>query len=214
MNYWTLDKQSQTPLYLQLYHQLRELILQGEFASHRLPPGRELARRLGVARITVTQAYEQLEAEGFVRRRRGAGTFVAPYLFTHVEEAAAARPFQPNYSSWGQRMLQTAVPPTNKQPRPEIDFGFGRSFPHIFPYDIWRKLLARYLSTDDAMIDPHRCDALSLWLRGRFLSAAGSAGQLSNALARRHLPARAGRDCEWGAAGVGYFSPAAAGTRG
>jgi GntR family transcriptional regulator / MocR family aminotransferase len=33
-----------------------------------------------------------------------------------------------------------------------IDFGFGRSFPHIFPYDVWRRLLARYLSTDDAML--------------------------------------------------------------
>jgi GntR family transcriptional regulator/MocR family aminotransferase len=36
--------------------------------------------------------------------------------------------------------------------RPAIDFGFGRSFPHIFPYDIWRRLLARYLSTDDTML--------------------------------------------------------------
>jgi GntR family transcriptional regulator/MocR family aminotransferase len=36
--------------------------------------------------------------------------------------------------------------------KPEIDFGFGRSFPHIFPYDIWRRLLARYLSTDDTML--------------------------------------------------------------
>jgi GntR family transcriptional regulator/MocR family aminotransferase len=34
----------------------------------------------------------------------------------------------------------------------EIDFGFGRSFPHIFPYDVWRSLLARYLSTDDVML--------------------------------------------------------------
>src|SRR5690606_30294100 len=29
---------------------------------------------------------------------------------------------------------------------------FGRSFPHVFPYDIWRSLLARYLSTDDVML--------------------------------------------------------------
>ena len=36
--------------------------------------------------------------------------------------------------------------------RPEIDFGFGRSFAERFPYDIWRRLLSRYLSTDDAML--------------------------------------------------------------
>ncbi len=152
MNYWTLDKKSQTPLYLQLYHQLRKAILQGEFAAHRLPPGRKLAHQLGVARITVAQAYDQLEAEGFVQRRRGAGTFVAPYLLNMVENNGGVRPYLPSYSSWGQRVLQTAVPPVPKQPRPEIDFGFGRSFPHIFPYDTWRRLLARYLSTDDVML--------------------------------------------------------------
>jgi len=107
---------------------------------------------LGIARITVSQAYNQLETEGFVRRRQGAGTFIVPYLSSVVAREMETRPFQPNLSAWGQRMLQTAVSPTHKQPRPEIDFGFGRSFPHIFPYDIWRKLLARYLSTDDAML--------------------------------------------------------------
>lgn len=153
MNYWMLDKQSQVPLYLQLYHQLREAILQGQFESQRLPPGRELASKLGVARITVSQAYNQLETEGFVLRRRGAGTFIAPYLSAVTAGEAEIRPFQPHFSAWGQRVLQTAVSAANnKQPRPEIDFGFGRSFPHIFPYDIWRKLLARYLSTDDAML--------------------------------------------------------------
>ncbi|MCB9007199.1 MAG: PLP-dependent aminotransferase family protein [Ardenticatenaceae bacterium] len=151
-NRWTLDKQSQAPLYLQLYHQLRQAILQGDFISLRLPPSRELAKQLGVAGITVAQAYNQLETEGFVVRRQGAGTFVVPFLSGLGEAPEEARPFQPGFSSWGERVLQTAVAPANKQPRPEIDFGFGRSFPHIFPYDIWRKLLARYLSTDDAML--------------------------------------------------------------
>jgi GntR family transcriptional regulator/MocR family aminotransferase len=47
-----------------------------------------------------------------------------------------------------------ALRPSPGQPsaRTEIDFGFGRSFPHIFPYDIWRRLLDRYLSTDDVML--------------------------------------------------------------
>ncbi|MAT95935.1 MAG: hypothetical protein CL608_02110 [Anaerolineaceae bacterium] len=165
MNYWTLDKQSQTPLYLQLYHQLREAILHGEFASQRLPPSRVLASELGVARITVSQAYNQLETEGFVLRRRGAGTFIAPYLSAAAERERDRRPFQPEFSSWGQRVLQTAVAPTRKRSRPEIDFGFGRSFPHIFPYDIWRKLLARYLSTDDAMLSRYGSVAGFLPLR-------------------------------------------------
>ncbi|MCB8979374.1 MAG: PLP-dependent aminotransferase family protein [Ardenticatenaceae bacterium] len=155
INSWTFDRQSPTPLYLQLYHQLREAILQGTFgAQRRLPPSRQLADALGVARITVSQAYEQLVAEGFVVRRPGAGTFIASQLpLALIEETQATEtPFLPTFSSWGRRVMETAVSPSTRQPKPEIDFGFGRSFPHIFPYDIWRKLLARYLSTDDAML--------------------------------------------------------------
>lgn len=154
-NDWTFDRQSQIPLYLQLYQQLREAIMQGTFGSQRrLPPSRVLAEALDLARVTVSQAYDQLAAEGFVVQRAGAGTFIAPQvpLSLVAETQAAARPFQPNFSSWGERVRQTAVTTPNKTPRPEIDFGFGRSFPHIFPYDIWRKLLARYLSTDDVML--------------------------------------------------------------
>ncbi len=168
INSWTFDKQNRTPLYLQLYHQLREAILQGAFGGQRrLPPSRELAKKLGVARVTVSQAYDQLVAEGFVVRRPGAGTFIATQLPLALiaETQLAERPFQPQFSSWGQRVMQTAVPQPAKQPKPEIDFGFGRPFHHIFPYDIWRKLLARYLSTDDAMLSRYGSVAGFLPLR-------------------------------------------------
>ena len=49
--------------------------------------------------------------------------------------------------------------------RSRFDFGFGRSFPHIFPYDIWRRLLARYLSTDDVMLSRYGSAAGFLPLR-------------------------------------------------
>ena len=150
---WTINKQSQVPLYMQLYHQLRKAILHGDFGSQRrLPASRQLAARLGVARITVSQAYDQLVAEGFVIRRSGAGTFINPRLPLFTGELEEKRPFQAKLSSWGERIGQTAVASASKNVRPEVDFGFGRSFPHIFPYDIWRKLLARYLSTDDVML--------------------------------------------------------------
>ncbi len=62
----------------QLYAQLRAAILGGRLrAGERLPPTRDLARQLGVARLTVATAYEWLRAEGYVYGRVGAGTFVA-----------------------------------------------------------------------------------------------------------------------------------------
>jgi len=42
-----------------------------------LPSEAELAERFSVSRMTARQAVQVLEAEGLVRRRRGAGTFIA-----------------------------------------------------------------------------------------------------------------------------------------
>src|SRR5579859_2420874 len=44
--------------------------------GERLPATRTLAADLAVSRITAEAAYRQLEAEGYVRRRVGDGTFV------------------------------------------------------------------------------------------------------------------------------------------
>lgn len=150
----TLDKNDALPLYEQLYRQLRARILDGRLPSgEKLPPSRQLARACGVARITVTEAYERLAAEGFVVGHRGAGTFVAklPEGGTVIPPGTAVS-FTPPLTDWGQRLAAARLPESPPGPRPPIDFGFGRSFPHIFPYDIWRKLLARYLSTDDVML--------------------------------------------------------------
>ena len=61
----------------EIYRQVRRAILDRRLRSgDRLPPSRELARTLVVARATVTVAYERLAGEGFVAVRQGAGTFV------------------------------------------------------------------------------------------------------------------------------------------
>ncbi|MFF3305897.1 PLP-dependent aminotransferase family protein [Streptomyces sp. NPDC002952] len=65
---------------------LREAVRSGRLAPDtRLPPSRELAADLGVSRGLVTEAYEQLTAEGYLRSGRGAGTWVGG-------AARAARP--------------------------------------------------------------------------------------------------------------------------
>ncbi len=144
-----LTRNGRLPLYRQLYQQIQRAILAGTATpGSALPSSRRLAAELGVARITVTQAYEQLLAEGYVVSRPGAGVFVAGDLPLLGEK----RPFSPTLSEWGERVLMTGEPETAAGVRPAIDFGIGRSFAQIFPYDVWRRLLARYLSTDDAML--------------------------------------------------------------
>jgi GntR family transcriptional regulator/MocR family aminotransferase len=150
-----LDQDSQAPLYRQLYEQLRAMILDGRIQPEfKLPPSRIFAADLQIARVTVTTAYEQLQAEGFVTSRVGAGTFVValPEMIHHRQDSDGK--YLAALSTWGQRVLEIGAGKKRGVPtsRGMIDFGFGRSFPHIFPYDIWRRLLARYLSTDDTML--------------------------------------------------------------
>ncbi|MGV9943327.1 MocR-like pyridoxine biosynthesis transcription factor PdxR [Streptomyces sp. NPDC003401] len=57
---------------------LREAVRSGRLApGTRLPSSRDLAADLGVSRGLVTEAYEQLAAEGYLRSGRGAGTWVS-----------------------------------------------------------------------------------------------------------------------------------------
>ncbi len=152
LNSIQLDKNDPQPLFQQIYFQIREKILTGAYASgDKLPSSRKLAAHLQVGRITVIQAYDQLQDEGFIKSREGSGNFVAQHIsFSNLNQKEFD--YSPKLSPWGQRVLSQT--PMNKREnlRLEIDFGFGRSFSHIFPYDIWRRLLARYLSTDDIML--------------------------------------------------------------
>src|SRR5690242_1172644 len=76
-----LDTKGEEPLYLQLYHALREAILGGQLsAGTLLPPTRVLATELAVSRTTIVTAFEQLLAEGYLEARVGSGTFVASTL--------------------------------------------------------------------------------------------------------------------------------------
>jgi GntR family transcriptional regulator / MocR family aminotransferase len=67
-----------SPLYRQVYNQLRQAILEQELrAGARLPSTRALARTLGVSRNTVLNAYEALVAEALLVARKGSGTYVS-----------------------------------------------------------------------------------------------------------------------------------------
>lgn len=72
-----LDLDGDGPQYLQLSRAIRSAVQQGRLASGtRLPPTRDLAQTLGLARNTVRAAYEHLGAQGLVEGRVGAGSFV------------------------------------------------------------------------------------------------------------------------------------------
>lgn len=70
-----LDRQSETPLYFQLYQQIKADYDPQRDGDRRLWSVRRLAQNLGVSKTTVVQAYEQLLAEGLVYSVPGSGYY-------------------------------------------------------------------------------------------------------------------------------------------
>ena len=69
-----LDRASHDPLYRQIEVQIRDSIRDGRLHLGTKVPGiRTFANQLGVARITVATAYDNLAASGYLIGRTGAG---------------------------------------------------------------------------------------------------------------------------------------------
>jgi GntR family transcriptional regulator len=72
-----IDARSTVPLYAQIATRIKVAIAAGDLSpGSGLPSVRQLAAQLRINPATVVQAYRELEAEGFVEMRQGAGTFV------------------------------------------------------------------------------------------------------------------------------------------
>ncbi len=138
-----------TGLREQLCTLLRQTIRDGHLAANeRLPATRVLAHDLGISRVTVEAAYAQLEAEGYLQRKVGAGSFVGIAIpgrnsMPAASSARAKPPVplpQPALSARGQRMLNTGgcMEPLRLQA-----FAAGSPDLRAFPSAIWRQLMQR-----------------------------------------------------------------------
>lgn len=81
LNGFELNRSSDRPVYLQLAEIILSLIKTGKLQSgQKLPSSRQLAELKQINRITVSKAYEELQAQGWLERFVGKGTFVSSYL--------------------------------------------------------------------------------------------------------------------------------------
>jgi len=75
--YITIDEADRRPVYRQIAEEIKGLIARGELEEGTaLPPVRQVALDLGVNLNTIAAAYRELQKEGLVRVRHGAGAFV------------------------------------------------------------------------------------------------------------------------------------------
>jgi GntR family transcriptional regulator len=111
-----LDESSAQPLYQQLQRSLRDAIEKGVIApDDALPPERDLAEMLGVSRITVRKAIDELVEDGLLVRKQGSGTYVSNRVeknfakLTSFSEDMRARGREPR-SVWLNRATGTVTP--------------------------------------------------------------------------------------------------------
>jgi GntR family transcriptional regulator / MocR family aminotransferase len=98
---------SHSPYYLQIAEQIRSNILSGKLpAGIQLPPSRQLAIELGIARRTVVIAYEELCAQGYCASRVGQGTVVAP-----ITRVSSTKPHQATIGLPQWLLLETSTSP-------------------------------------------------------------------------------------------------------
>lgn len=73
-----IDNASDRPVYLQIIDQVKRDIALGRLArEEKLPTVRQLAQQLAINPNTIAKAYRQLEREGIIVTKAGAGAFVA-----------------------------------------------------------------------------------------------------------------------------------------
>ncbi|MCP4902452.1 MAG: PLP-dependent aminotransferase family protein [bacterium] len=150
-----INRGSSDPLYVQIAGFLRQAIRGGNLdAKTRLPSSRRLASDLGVTRITVENAYAELEAEGLVARRVGSGSYVLPVVsFPEFDDD----PPDSGWPMWQQEVHPRGWNPCESTPGPDglgscghdmIDLACGVGDSARFPVDAFRKTIQKVLQRD------------------------------------------------------------------
>ena len=91
----TIDEADARPIYVQVAEEIKALIARGELSEGaQLPPVRQLASDLGVNLNTVATAYRELQAEGLLNIRHGAGAVVASRTAQAQSEEELRKPLR------------------------------------------------------------------------------------------------------------------------
>jgi len=81
----TIDERDRRPIYQQVADEIKGLIAAGELPEDTsLPPVRQVAADLGVNLNTIAFAYRQLQKEGLVKIKHGAGAVVASRFSSEI----------------------------------------------------------------------------------------------------------------------------------
>lgn len=131
----SLDTNSKTPLYIQLYEYIKTEIENGNIKNkEKLPSKRTLASHLKISIITVETAYAQLMAEGYIISKPGSGYYTDIWDNTEAEQLTPSANQLPETSS------------TDTQSEIVYDFRTNHIDTSEFPFSTWAKISREVLS--------------------------------------------------------------------
>lgn len=144
---YSFDHTGNDCLYIYLYKCIKNDILNGSLvAGTKLPSKRNFAKNLNVSTITVENAYEQLQSEGYIYSLPKKGFYV-----TELE----AIDLIPQNSTVN---ISQTVDIVSVQPQPsyQVDLVSNKTSPDNFPFSIWAKLIRETISdkSEELMTTP------------------------------------------------------------
>lgn len=136
LSHLRLEKDKDSPLYIQLYEAIREAIEEETLESEKLPSIRTLAKQLGVNNVTVVNAYKQLEQDNYIYTVKGSGTFIKQPSFSQENNLVEEGDME---------LMLSGIFPLLKN---SIDFASVSPTPELFPIEEFKKSLVEVLDRD------------------------------------------------------------------
>ncbi|MEE1228784.1 MAG: PLP-dependent aminotransferase family protein [Lachnospiraceae bacterium] len=126
------------PLYEELYNYIRTDIINGEIKpNQKLPSKRALAEKLHLSVNTVTTAYENLKAEGFIRTEERRGYY--------AEDLS-------DYRVKSKKKERQARPECNREPEWYLDFKANELSVQLFPFTTWNRYLRETMLMEPSIL--------------------------------------------------------------
>ena len=130
---YILNPKTKTPLYQQLYRELKKDIINNYSVGQKLPSIRKIASLYNLSKNTVESAYSQLYAEGYIDSRAKSGYYVSELYFDSFKELDRTR----------------LKPSTPKDTTPyRYDFFPAQLHKDDFPLKIWKRLFAKVVNVE------------------------------------------------------------------
>lgn len=164
---FVINKQSHSPLYAQLYQQIRTDILGGDLApGTKLPSVRTLSVELDISRNTIEMAYERLHSDGYLISKAKSGYYVnainvAPAFLpaqNHILELSPVEKYLTGHR--GEEFDHNDL---------QYDFYFGTRLVEDMPFAEWQKHINKCLRDYKDQLASYRWNTGELGLRQEIL---------------------------------------------